>query len=96
MGYPTEETKTGCGSGVLMLLAFLIMMFVATVPAHADGRFVYETCDPQLPAGNPPSFSIENWFGGTYGVVQTCASPAGGIGIWEGAPSPPIGATSNP
>lgn len=87
MKHPTGKTNTTVGgSRVLALLAFLIVMFVATAPAQADGRFVYETCDPQLPAGNPPSFALENWFGGTYEVVQTCASPGGGIGIGEGVP----------
>jgi len=88
MKHPTEKTKMAVGgSRVLALLAVLTLMFAITASAQAEGRFVYETCDPQLPGGNPPSsFALENWFGGTFEVVQTCGSPGGGIGIGEAAP----------
>jgi hypothetical protein len=75
-----------CGSGILVLLAFFTAMLAIPVSARAEGRFVYETCDAQLPGGNPPAVALENWFGGTYEVVQTCASPGGAIGIREGVP----------
>jgi len=83
----TERGKTASRRGrILALLTVSFVTLVIAPSAQAESRFVYETCDAQLPGGNPPFLTLENWFGGSYEVVQTCASPGGAIGIRAGVP----------
>jgi hypothetical protein len=58
-------------------------MLAFGAPAHAEGRFVYETCDWELPAGNPPPLAFTELWEGNYELVQSCASPGGAIGIHQ-------------
>jgi hypothetical protein len=82
MEHPTEKSKMAAvGGRVLVLLALLTVMLAVSASAQAEGRFVYETCDPQLPAGNPPSVVFRDELEGNYEFVQTCAAPGGAIGL---------------
>ncbi|MBS1883225.1 MAG: hypothetical protein JSS97_09735 [Actinobacteria bacterium] len=67
----------------MALLAFMLSFAAA---AHAEGRFVYETCDWELPAGNPPPLVFSEFWEGNYELVQSCASPGGSIGIRQAVP----------
>jgi hypothetical protein len=82
------------------VLALLTLMVAIAAPAQADGRFVYETCDPALPAGNPPPLSFNGELGQNYEPFQTCALADGSIGVkaagkthWFAWLSAPIGST---
>jgi hypothetical protein len=79
-----EATTSACRSRILVLLALLTAMLAVAPSAQADARFVYETCDPQLPAGNPPSVVFRNYWEGSFEFLQTCGSPGGAIGIGQG------------
>jgi hypothetical protein len=61
----------------------LVLIFPLAGHAHAEGRFVYETCDWELPAGNPPPLTFTEFWEGNYELVQSCASPGGAIGIHQ-------------
>jgi hypothetical protein len=72
---------------VTVAAALAITLFAAS-SAHAAGRFVYETCDPSLPAGNPPP-TVFNANHLIYAKEPdpnmqefvTCAEPGGSVGI---------------
>lgn len=71
--------------GAAAMIAFVVLTGVTAARAASvpGARFVYETCDPALPGGNPPPMSFKNPNGGAMGSVQTCAAPGGAIGIVE-------------
>jgi hypothetical protein len=70
--------------GVIPALLLLMATSGGTAAAQVPGaRFVYETCDPTLTAGNPPPFTFKNPNGGGMEVVADCAVPGGALGILE-------------
>lgn len=84
----THNTRLRTARRVIVpLIALLILAPVVTASARADGRFVYETCDPALPGGNPPpvTFEAHYRFNGEPDPAlepsQTCAMPGGSVGI---------------
>jgi hypothetical protein len=83
MEYATERKKPASATmrAVPFLAAFALMLALAS-SARADGRFVYETCDPVFPNGNPPPLmAFHNEPGVSYEAFQTCAFPGGSIGV---------------
>jgi len=65
-----------------LLIAALLSIPLAAAPlAHATpAKFTVEYCDSALPGGNPPGISPPTEAPG-WGLVQTCASPGGVLGI---------------
>jgi hypothetical protein len=74
------------------LIVLLVLVSAFATSARADGRFVYETCDPVMPSGNPPPTTFEaNYLldlspDPNFQFVQTCALPGGSIGITQPSP----------
>ncbi len=65
-----------------LIAALLGICFAAPPPAHATPAvFTVEYCDSALPGGNPPQIDFVKPEG--YGLIQTCASPGGVLGITE-------------
>jgi Prophage tail fibre N-terminal len=93
MKSPTNSTRMRtAGRAIVPLIALFVLASAFATSARADGRFVYETCDPALPGGNPPptSFEAEHLLDGSPDAnlvpVQTCALPGGSIGITQKTP----------
>jgi hypothetical protein len=78
-----RPTVTTVARRALPLLTLLVLMLPFAAHARAEGRFVYETCDSALPAGNPPQLVFSEFWEGNYELVQTCASPGGVIGVHQ-------------
>jgi Prophage tail fibre N-terminal len=70
------------GRRVLPFIGLLAVALTMASAAKANARFVYETCDPAIPGGNPPTYSFHepNAEGGNYQLFQSCATPGGSIG----------------
>jgi hypothetical protein len=75
--------KATLAGRAIPFVALLVFTLSFAAPAHAEGRFVYETCDSELPAGNPPTLTFNEFWGGNYELLQTCASPGGAMGIHQ-------------
>lgn len=57
-----------------------------TAAAQVRGsRFVFESCDSQLPGGAVPA--SEHGYSGAFSAFQNCAAPGGAIGLVESAPA---------
>lgn len=68
-----------------LLVAIMTQAFVSDAGAQMAGaRFTYELCDSALPGGNPPEFDFHAQ--AAYAPFQTCALPAGGIGVGQTGP----------
>jgi hypothetical protein len=91
MKYTPDTTKIPNRAVIYILMAALVALLTSALvfaaSAGAQSRFVYETCDPTLPFGNPPptEFHAEYLETGesdpNYESFQTCAIPEGSIGI---------------
>ncbi len=88
MKSPNNSTRMRtAGRVVLPLIALLVLASAFSSSARADGRFVYETCDPALAGGNPPpaefeaNYLLERSPDPNFQFTQTCALPSGWIGI---------------
>lgn len=69
-----------------LLLVFASAFLAAAAPGQAEpSRFTVEYCDPALPAGNPPAWSLAAASGDSYAAFQTCAAPGGALGIVQSA-----------
>lgn len=74
-----ESRLLRLGLGVI-LTAFGICFAIATSAHAAPATFTVEYCDSALPGGNPPAISPPAQAPG-WGVVQTCSSLGGVLGI---------------
>jgi hypothetical protein len=100
MKSPTTSNRTRTARRVIVpLIALLVLASAFAVSARADGRFVYETCDPALPGGNPPppgvfqdTDSVTGSADFSFESFQTCAMPGGSLGIRQ---KTAIGATTS-
>lgn len=57
-----------------------VCLWIPTSAHAAPAKFTVEYCDSALPGGNPPEISPPTEAPG-WGLVQTCASPGGVLGI---------------
>jgi hypothetical protein len=84
MRYATEKQRSICGPRrCLAFLAAVALVLVVATDARAEGRFVYESCDPALPGGNPPTTVFRYTEGTEFGAIQNCAVPSGSIGVGQ-------------
>jgi hypothetical protein len=93
MKSPINSTRLRtAGIAIVPLIALLVLTSAFASSARADGRFVYETCDPAILGGNPPpsefeaNYLLEPSPDPNFQFVQTCALPGGSIGITQTGP----------
>jgi hypothetical protein len=69
----------------LLLVAALALTVVGGASAYVTpgARFVWESCDSALPAGNPPPTPAPGNPGIPISYFDTCAQPGGGVGIQQ-------------
>src|SRR4051812_40717868 len=87
-----RSTQIRRRGGILALLGLSALTAWTTGTASAyetpGARFVWESCDPALPGGNPPP---EPWWHANPGVAvqyfNHCSQPEGSLGIQETGPT---------
>jgi hypothetical protein len=84
----TRHPRLGRLVATAMIVA-MAMLAVATSAGAAAGqekgaRFTYEMCDPALPGGNQPAYTLHTER--DYGALPDCSAPGGYLGITQWGP----------
>lgn len=79
--------KAAATIALMLMLGMSAMASSASAYVTPGARFVWESCDAELPAGNPPSTPPPGNPPGDVGLpisfFDTCAQPGGSIGIQQ-------------